>query len=254
MKSSIYAQFSNKSKVLCDNSSFINFGKTNAFVKNGMLFSFSIMKWHYKTYMIYFGVEALCGNINNIDLDNHRVEELADNESIETSSIDELWSYVEKNVIPFFDKCTDAQNAIYAVIDLEYYINDLRLAYLNKKNIKDCGDAIEKRIYLSEQLLYLSMKALDYETLLNVTDKLIELKRKNITDFPELYKKYRSSGYLEFAETWLKKAEDEKLSLMKLTEYYNHAIEKDDLYFSEVVYKREQESIRKLPKKLFKLT
>ena len=244
----MFVKYSND---LCDRTKFRRFRYANAYVENDILYSFHLKRWSDRKYTVEFGVRPLCMGLHYVDTGVFEIGMLIKDLHFGTLEIDELWQYVTSEIIPFFDSCKTPKAALQSVQEMYYRINALRLDGLRREGIADGADPVEKRLYLDDNVLYLAMKSLDYESMIKSLSYKIPLSESKVDLFAAGHKKYISKGDTKMADVYEKKMKSESEDCIYLKTLLDHAVKQDSEYFVHVMEIRENDSKKRLPAKLF---
>ena len=251
MNGSVYGMFCRYSSDLCKKTSFRRFGGTTACVKNDILYSFSLKRMSNNTYTVEFGVRPLCGKLLFVEAGDFDVSDFFENGQLNAVSIEEIWPCITTIVLPFFDNCENAGSALRSTICMYHQIEKKRQEYLTLNHISDRAWPIEKRIYYDESVFGFAMKSLDFETMIKSLSIKLSIAESKIDLFSNGYSEYLTEADLDMAESYKNKKEQEEKNYRYLKLLFDKAQNRDVGFFCDEIVKREEESKKRLPKKLW---
>ena len=204
--------------------------QTYARIVNDVLQTFTFMRCRTGHHCrVEFGVFPLCQALEYADLGLYRLDDFEvstyledwyyDNHSEDSMNacVQQICSYIDHYLLPFFDKANCSKNALPALIALDEHIHYVRQTHLQQRGIKDRAKLDWRYASLLKyEKFFMALKCGQYDYAREAAQVLIPKSR------PEYQKLYRS--------------------------IIDHLDAEDMAYIENILYEREQESLKNLGK------
>ena len=166
---------------------FCQIGKTFARIYNDTLQTFSLKEYEHQNAMtVEFSVIPLCMqlpvfpnglefyvlNMGSYELDHFDVDNCIDlgwrradsnlNEN-DDNYVLRIVKAVDRYLIPFFERCTNCEKALFEVIELEKLFERNRIKALSIMGLNDCAKPFAERVLFDSKKYYMAIKAKNFE-------------------------------------------------------------------------------------------